>query len=80
MIARTPQADAIVCGPRIEAVGLFGESFFAALASGKLKDIVIVQIPSMKTQHCDEDGQSNMKCTKSNISICPTTYPFSESD
>jgi hypothetical protein len=34
-------------------VGLFGESFFAARASGKVKAIVIVHIPSMKTQHCD---------------------------
>jgi hypothetical protein len=35
-MASTPHAEESVCGPRMEAVGLFGPSFFAALESGRL--------------------------------------------
>jgi hypothetical protein len=48
-MASTPHALERVWGPRIDAVGRFGESFAAAFESGKLNAIVIGQIPSMNT-------------------------------
>jgi hypothetical protein len=45
LIARTPHALESVCGPRIEAVGLFEPSLNAALDSGRLNAIVMGQNP-----------------------------------
>jgi len=51
LIARIPRTLDIVHGPSREAVGRLGESLLAAVANGKANANVIVQIPSMKTQH-----------------------------
>ena len=53
-IPRTPHALDNVCGPRIDAVGRFLESFFAALARGKEKAIVRLQIPSRREMQWHE--------------------------
>jgi hypothetical protein len=50
-MARTPHAENNVWGLRIDAVGCFFDSFFAALDRGSEKAIVIGQIPSRNSQH-----------------------------
>ena len=45
----------MVCRPRSEAVGLVDAKVVAQRASGSENAIVIVQIPSMNTQHHSEN-------------------------
>jgi len=51
LITKTPMALLKVCKPRIEAVGRVLDRRSAGLARGNVNAIVIVQIPSMNTQH-----------------------------
>jgi hypothetical protein len=50
LIDKTPSTLAIVCRPKIEAVGREGARVLAARANGKAMAKVTVQIPSMNTQ------------------------------
>lgn len=50
LMANTPHALSIVCGPSREDVGRVFASDLAATASGRVKAMERAQIPSIKTQ------------------------------